>query len=149
MYKKILVPVDETEQSYSAVSLAGLIGAACGTALTLFHVRKHQPEVITDMVTRDRLLELPEIRKEEAIFRRCDQLLGECGLKADKKSVESDNVAECILNECRSGGYDAIVMGHRGRRRLKMLLMGSVAHGVLVEARCTTIMVHVPGEEPE
>lgn len=148
MYKKILVPVDETEQSYSAVSLAGLIGAACGATLTLFHVRKHQPAVITDMVTRDRLLELPEIRKEEAIFRRCDQMLGECGVKADRKSVESDNVAECIVNECRSGGYDAIVMGHRGHRRLKMLLMGSVANGVLVETRCTTIMVHVPGEEP-
>jgi nucleotide-binding universal stress UspA family protein len=149
VYKKILVPVDETEQSYSAVSLAGLIAAACGAALTLFHVRKHQPEVITDMVTRDRLLELPEIKREEATFKRCEQILGSCGMRAERKSVESENVAESIVNECRSGGYDAIVMGHRGRKHLKMLLLGSVANGVLVEARCTTIMVHVPGEEPE
>ena len=146
MYKKILIPVDDSEQSYSAVRTAGLIGVAVGASLTLLHVRRPAPEVITDMVTRDRLLELPEIEREEALFRRCGEILGEYGVKADTRSVVSENVAESIIGECRTGNYDAIVMGHRGRRQLKRLLMGSVAHGVLMEAPCTTIMVHQPGE---
>lgn len=144
MYKKILVPVDESEQSYSAVNLAGLIGAATGASLTLVHVRKPVPEVITDMVTRDKLMELPEKRKESAIFGRCGEILSGHGVKAGSKSIVSENVAESIVRECRSGAYDAIVIGHRGRRELKQLLLGSVANGVLREAPCTTIMVHAP-----
>lgn len=147
MYKKILVPVDETKQSYSAVSLAGLIGAATGASLTLFHVRKPSPEVVTDMVTQDRLLELPGIEKERRIFEHCNKILQDSGVVGDNRSMESGNVAEAIVRECQTGHYDAIVMGHRGRKHLKQLLMGSIAHGVLAESQCATIMLHVPGEE--
>lgn len=144
MYKKILVPVDGSKQSYNAVHLAGLVGAASGASLTLVHVRKPVPEVITDMVTRDKLMELPQKREEEAIFECCGEILGGYGVKAGSKSIVSENVAESIVKECRSGAYDAIVIGHRGRRELKQLLLGSVANGVMVEAPCTTIMVHAP-----
>jgi nucleotide-binding universal stress UspA family protein len=56
-------------------------------------------------------------------------------------------VAGTIIRECGTGKYDVIVMGHRGRSQLKQLMLGSVANGVLVEAKCPTIMVHIPRAE--
>ncbi len=75
---------------------------------------------------------------------RYREILSGFGVEPRVKLVESDNVAAEIIKECRSGAYDVIVMGHRGRKALKQLLLGSVANGVLVEATCPVIMVHVP-----
>ena len=63
MYKSILLPVDDSEQSYSAVELAGVLSCGCGAMLTLFHVRRPPQEVVTDMVTEDKLFALPLIKK--------------------------------------------------------------------------------------
>jgi nucleotide-binding universal stress UspA family protein len=69
-------------------------------------------------------------------------------VKAATLSKVDANIAESIIKECGTGKYDVIVMGHRGRSRLRQLMLGSVANGVLVEARCPTIMVHIPRSEP-
>ncbi len=148
MYKDILVPVDDTEQSYGAVDVAGLLAAAGGGAITLFHVRKPEEEVITDAVTREPLMQQDELARQQRIFRRCERILAARNVKATTLSKVDAHVAEAIIRECDTGRYDAIVMGHRGRSQLKQLMLGSVANGVLVEAKCPIIMVHVPCGEP-
>lgn len=104
VYKNILVPVDDQDQSYAAIRVAGMM-ASC----------------------------------EKSGF----------GIEPQVKLVESDNTAAEILDECGTGAYDVIVMGHRGRKTLKQLILGSVANGVLMEATCPVIMVHVPKGERE
>ena len=148
MYRSILVPVDDSEQSYGALEVAGLLASASGARVTLFHVQRPPEEVITAMVDRGRLMQLHQIEKQSIIFGRCRQVLSGHGVEAAEVSRVSPSVATAIIEECRTGKYDAIVMGHRGRAELKRLLLGSVAHGVLVEARCPTIMVHIPGGGP-
>ncbi|OPY25788.1 MAG: Universal stress protein [Methanocella sp. PtaU1.Bin125] len=144
MYKRVLVPVDDTEQSYCAVDVAGWLASASGGSVTLFHVRKPTEEVVTDIVTKDPLMQQGELRKQKQIFRRCDKILSAYGVKANAIAKVDANIAGSITSECETGKYDAIVMGHRGRSQLKQLMLGSVANGVLVEAKCPTIMVHVP-----
>lgn len=148
MYRSMLVPVDDTEQSYAAVDVAGMLAAAGDGSVTLFHVRKPEEEVVTDIVTKDPLLQQGELRRQERIFRRCEEILASRGVKAHVISKVDANIAGSIIGECGTGKYDVIVMGHRGRSRLKQLMLGSVANGVLVEAKCPTIMVHVPQAEP-
>ncbi len=145
VYKNILIPVDDQEQSYSAVGVAGMM-ASCGKAgITLFHVRHPPEEVVTDIVTKDKLFSIPLQEKENRMFSRCRDILSGYGIEPQVKLIESDNVAAEIIKECRSGDHDVIIMGHRGRKTLKQLLLGSVANGVLVEASCPVIMVNVPG----
>jgi nucleotide-binding universal stress UspA family protein len=144
VYKSILLPVDDSEQSYAAVELAGVLSCGCGASLTLFHVRKPPQGVVTDMVTEDKLFALPLIKKEREMFTRCKDILGQFHIDPQAKLVESEMVASEILKECKSGHYDAIIMGHRGRKALKQLLLGSVVNGVLVEAECPVIMAHMP-----
>jgi nucleotide-binding universal stress UspA family protein len=70
MYRKMLVPVDDTEQSYGAVNVAGLLASLIGATVTLFHVRKPAEEVVTDIITKDPLMQQGELRRQEKIFRR-------------------------------------------------------------------------------
>lgn len=144
MYKNILIPVDDQEQCYSAISVGGMMASCQKAGVTLFHVRRPPEEVVTDIVTKDKLFSLPLQAHENRMFARCREILLGFGIEPRVKLVESENVAARIIEECRSGAYDVIVMGHRGRKTLKRLLLGSVANGVLVEATCPVIMVHVP-----
>ncbi len=144
MYRNILIPIDDREQSYAAVRVAGMMASCEKAGITLFHVRQPPEEVVTDIVTEDKLFSLPLKERESRMFSRCRDILSGFGIEPLVKLIESPNVAAEILKECRSGTYDVIVMGHRGRKTLKQLLLGSVANGVLVEASCPVIMVHIP-----
>ncbi len=144
MYKNILIPVDDQEQSYAAIRVAGMMAACDKAGITLFHVRKPPMEVVTDIVTKDKLFGLPLQEHESRMFTRCRDELKKFGIEPRVKVTESDNVAAQILKECRTGAYDVIIMGHRGRKALKQLMLGSVANGVLTESKCPVIMVHVP-----
>lgn len=144
VYRSILLPVDDTEQSYAAVELAGVLSCGCGAALTLFHVRKPPQEVVTDMVTEDKLFALPLIKQEREMFSRCKDILRQFNIGPQVKLVESESIVSEILKESKAGKYDAIIMGHRGRKALKQLLLGSVVNGVLTEAECPVIMAHMP-----
>jgi nucleotide-binding universal stress UspA family protein len=106
---------------------------------------RHPPkEVVTDIVTEDKLFALPLKEHESRMFSRCKDILSGFGVEPQVKLLESANVAAEVIKECRSGAYDVIVMGHRGRKTLKQLMLGSVANGVLVESSCPVIMVHMP-----
>ena len=144
VYKSILIPVDDQEQSYSAVGVAGMMASCARAGVTLFHVRQPPEEVVTDIVTEDKLFSLPLKEHESRMFARCLDILSGYGIEPRVRLAESRNVAARILKECRSGEYDVIVLGHRGRKTVKQLLLGSVANGVLVEATCPVIMVPVP-----
>jgi nucleotide-binding universal stress UspA family protein len=144
VYKNILIPVDDQEQSYAAIRVAGMMAACDKAGITLFHVRKPPREVVTDIVTEDKLFALPLMEHESRMFARCRDELVKFGIEPKVKLAESENVAAEILKECRTGAYDVIVMGHRGRKALKQLMLGSVANGVLTESSCPVIMVHVP-----
>jgi nucleotide-binding universal stress UspA family protein len=144
VYKNILIPVDDQEQSYAAVGVAGAMASCDKAEITLFHVRKPPMEVITDIVTKDKLFSLPLMEQESRMFGHCKDILSPFGVEPKVVLVESENVAGEILRECRSGDHDTIVMGHRGRKALKQLILGSVANGLLAESSCPVIMVHVP-----
>ncbi len=146
MYRNILAPVDDQEQSYAAMRVIGMMAACDKAMVTLFHVRKPPEEVVTDIVTEEKLFALPLKENESRMFAKCRDALMTFGVEPATKVVESDSIAAAILEECRSGGYDVIIMGHRGRKALKQLLLGSVANGVLTESTCPVILVHTPKE---
>jgi nucleotide-binding universal stress UspA family protein len=144
VYKNILVPVDDQEQSYASVRVAGMLAACNKAGITLLHVGKPPMEVVTDMVTKDKLFDLPLQDQDKRMFEQCKNILSSFDIEPKIKFVQSNNVAKEILNECRIGAYDTIVMGHRGRKALNQLILGSVANGVLTESECPVIMVNIP-----
>ena len=53
----------------------------------------------------------------------------------------SNGIAAAIVNYAEDDKSDLIVMGTRGRTRLKKMLLGSVAQGVVTYAPCPVIVV--------
>jgi nucleotide-binding universal stress UspA family protein len=53
---------------------------------------------------------------------------------------EGDPALE-IVNAAKEGGFDAIVLGHRGMGKMKELFMGSISEKVVHLASCPVIIV--------
>ncbi len=51
-----------------------------------------------------------------------------------------------LVDAARDAGADLIVLGHRGRGPLATRLLGSVGHGVLLQASCPVTMVPEPDD---
>ena len=48
---------------------------------------------------------------------------------------------EALAEEANSGGYDLLVVGHRGLGALKELFMGSTAKSVIDRVHCSVLIV--------
>ena len=57
------------------------------------------------------------------------------------KILDHTNVALALVNEAEKGSYDIIVVGSRGRGRLKSLFLGSVAYGVANSSKNNVLIV--------
>ena len=60
---------------------------------------------------------------------------------ANKFTPKYYDVAEDILNEAQAGGCDTIVMGRRGLGMAKALLLGSVTHKVVQNAKGCAVTI--------
>jgi nucleotide-binding universal stress UspA family protein len=69
-----------------------------------------------------------------------EKVVKERGISVDKVLREGDIVKE-IVAEAQKGGYDLIVLGHRGMSRLGELLLGAVSEGVSHKAPCPVLIV--------
>jgi nucleotide-binding universal stress UspA family protein len=68
-------------------------------------------------------------------------ILSSKGIPSTAKISDHMDVASALSEEAEKGAYDLIVVGHRGRGRLRALLMGSVASGVANSAKTNVLIV--------
>lgn len=145
--KKILVAVDGSGNSLEAVRYVGRLMPPKATHITLFNVFEVLPESCWDTVAGRApapqsvsLLEWgPQQRKLiEGFMQRAVNLLREMGY--DPQSIatvirpRNIGVARDIARETRQG-YDALVLGRRGRGDLRDLICGSVASKLMSHVR--------------
>ncbi len=130
MYQKVLVPLDDSEDSRSVVkALSGLI--AEGGEAILLHVIPPGKTRSTGSFTV-----LATDQEEEARVRAMFHLnrlsgeLSESSIRSTCAVVVSKSVAECIANYASQEGADLIAMYTHGRMGLAKLLKGSVTADV-------------------
>jgi Ala-tRNA(Pro) deacylase len=138
-FARILVAVDESEPSKSAVDLAAELAAKTGAIARLIHVidttQNWDPELV---ISGQGAYEL--FRSEgQWLLRRAQKRLG--------KQIRSDyelligNPIEVIVADAKQWNADVIVIGTHGRGRLSTLLIGSTAQGVVQRADCPVLVV--------
>jgi nucleotide-binding universal stress UspA family protein len=150
MYKvaKILVPVDFSSCSRSALSHALSLGAQLGAALHVLHVTdvphfKKEPRVAAEHAS----VSLREYALEEAQV-ELEAFLNSLEAKDRDKlasSIEVGSARSCILEQAKRGAYDLIVMGTQGRTGRVHALAGSVAESVVRLAPCPVLTVRDSG----
>jgi nucleotide-binding universal stress UspA family protein len=159
MAHKVIIALDSSEGAWRAVEyVAEVFGHTPGVQVTLFHVLSGLPPAFWDdghiledkeKESRQRLVAAWQKEQEkqwQGLVQKAHDRLTKAGVHKDAVlnnfKPKYFDVAEDILNEAEDGNFDTIVMGRRGMGMAKALLLGSVTHKVVQNAKsCAVIIV--------
>jgi nucleotide-binding universal stress UspA family protein len=159
MAHKVIIALDSSEGAWRAVEyVAEVFGHTPGVQVTLLHVLSGLPPAFWDdghiledkeKESRQRLVAAWQKEQEkqwQGLVQKAHDRLTKAGVPKDAVlnnfKPKYFDVAEDILNEAEDGNFDTIVMGRRGMGMAKALLLGSVTHKVVQNAKsCAVIIV--------
>jgi nucleotide-binding universal stress UspA family protein len=138
--RKILVPIDLSEQSIVALRYAVSFAGQIGARITLLHVIEplisYQDMAYIGGVSPDRIISLTE----QIIARICEQEKVKPVLIRQIK-VESGVPCEKIIETAKAQKADLIILATHGRTGLAHILLGSTAEKVVRLASCPVFVV--------
>ncbi len=154
--KKILVPVDGSNASISAVKKSIEIGKNYNSDIKLITVvkstenkRKSRNEnlwsavdgsIITNSVELENKLETKYVENAQMLLDQIIRKLDFNGTRVEKEVLIGDPF-EKIVECARNGNYDLIIMGNRGFSKVKRFFVGSVTQKVLSESPCPVLVI--------
>lgn len=155
MYKKILVPFDNSESSrhalQNALDLVSGIADAQVTVLNVvewhdynaetFKIASRMSGVVGDALDMNAISEIDDAAESEEVSRvRCDiaDIAGDA--ECVDIAVVNGSPHDTIVAFASDNDYDCIVMGHRGMGVIRGML-GSVAFSVLQKANKPVLVV--------
>lgn len=135
-FKRILVPVDFSDQSLNALRTARMLAGDDASRLCVLHVAEplHVDwHADTSAIQREAH---KVVREVLAKFVRA-----EFGEAAPKALFRPGNPVDVILKQAATMKADLIVLGTQGRTGLPRALIGSVAERVVRHAPCPVLVV--------
>ena len=130
MYQKVLVPVEDSEDSRSVIKALSALVAEDGEAILLNVIpprRTRQTQGFNVLASQQ---EEEERGRAMVHLNRLSGELSEASIKSSCAVVVSSSVPECIANFASQEGADLIAMYTHGRTGLAKMLKGSVAADV-------------------
>ena len=143
-FRRILVPTDFSERSYTAFQVALKHAQCMGSTLVLFHVIPREQIRFTREILVEGKTTIPGYTEDELLERRKAKMRNEFSEhfpNYDKATVRIEtevrvgNPVEEILKAIKELDIDAVVMGTHGRTGLDLVLIGSVAEKVVRHAK--------------
>ncbi len=128
--QRILVPVDYSSCSRTALEFAMTLAAQLGASLDVVHAWD-RPSYISDAVLNEPSSGTSLVRMiQENAQRELDDFLGtakQSNAATLTGRLISGAPASALLRELRHGSFGLVIMGTHGRTGLSQLLLGSVA----------------------
>lgn len=145
--RKILVPIDFSEQSRVALEYAAGLLVAPGATIDIVHVWEpvvFEPSGLVPMDLQGTIVQATQANAERMLeaFRRS---AAERGVAIGSARTVQGAPWSSIVDCARTGGYDLIVIGTHGRTGVSRALIGSVAERVVRHAHCPVLTVRTPG----
>lgn len=143
MFKHILVPVDGSATSLSAVAKAAELAKAFGSEVTAVYVLDPYPftGVGADFAYGQAQYLSAATAEANKALEEVNQAMANSGVVVKTLVGEGHAVHEGIVRVGENVGADLIVMGSHGRRGLEKLVLGSVAQRVLQAAHVPVLVV--------
>jgi nucleotide-binding universal stress UspA family protein len=142
--RKILCPVDFSENSRKAISVAKAYAGLFSADLRIMHVvpshlmkEKWEQWINPDKNDNQRFEE--GLRSDAAS--KLSQLTKEFNMPAEAEIVQGA-AGQMVCASAEEGAYDMIVMGARGLSYLQGVLIGSTTETVLKSSPCPVLIVH-------
>lgn len=136
-FKKILVPIDDSEHSKRAFHYAMGLAQTQGAHVALLHCYGRIPMLIGGEARENLVREY--VRESEKLLNPYAKKLREINSEP-VLIIKEGRAGDVIVSEAESGDYDLIVMGSRGLSDLGGMIMGSSAHKVLSAAKCPVLL---------
>lgn len=136
-FKKILVPIDDSEHSKNAFRYAMGLAQTQGAHVALLHCYGRIPMLIGGEARENLVREY--VRESEKLLNPYAKKLREVNCEP-ALIIKEGRPGDVIVGEANGGGYDLIVMGSRGLSDLGGMIMGSAAHKVLSAAACPVLL---------
>ena len=137
--KKILVPVDFSENSKKILAAAGYFSGKCEARLHAVFVVQSFDDYSGFFVPH-----MPVAKFEEEMVQAAEQKMESflTGMKDIKAKVLVGDVAEEIIRHAEENGMDMIVMGTHGYKGLEKVMFGSVAEKVVRSSPCPVLTIN-------
>ncbi len=147
MSRKILVPIDGSEQAFKAIDVAARLAHNGDAEVVLLNVvgREQLPEAVRRFAQVEHIDGPPEWQYEQLVAagvlkagqkRACNN-----GIKSVDTRVRHGDPTKAIVEAASFDLVDMIVMGNRGLGAIKGLAFGSVSQKVSHLAPCSVITV--------
>jgi nucleotide-binding universal stress UspA family protein len=147
MYRRILVPLDQSTTSQRGLQEAIQLAKAFDASLVLLHVVEYFP-MMADM-TGTVVLEQVATQMRTAgqqLLQRAHEAARSAGVASEThlEDVAAARVCDVVVQHAQDHRCDLIVMGTHGRRGVEHALLGSDAERVLRQAPCAVLVVRTP-----
>lgn len=135
--ERILLSTDGSVYSEGAVREAIQLAKKCASAFTAISVIETNPEFES---LAPAYLEKQE-KEAHALLDQVRKQAAQAGLACETVVREGEDSYQYIIEEARTRKISLIVMGRRGRKGLKRLVMGSTTARVIGHAPCNVLVV--------
>ena len=145
--KKILVPIDGSEEAFRAIDLAAELAYKGNAEVVLLNVigREQMPDAIRRFASVEHIDGPPEWQYEQlvaaGVLKAGQQRARDKGIKTIDTRVRHGDSAKAIVEAASDKSIDKIVMGNRGLGSVRGLAFGSVSQKVSQLASCSVITV--------
>ena len=143
-YNHILVPVDGSQISFSAVKKAAQIAKAFNGKLSLISLVAEDPFTDADFYYSSAVMKdyfVQAYQNAEAALKEASEFATAEGVEAELKIIKGQVSAEGVSNAAKDENVDLIVMGSHGRKGFKKLMLGSCAQDVLNKTELPVLIV--------
>ena len=137
--KKVLVPVDFSENSKKILEAAGYFSGKCQAKLHVVFVVQSFDDYSGFFVPH-----MPVAKFEEEMVEAAEAKMK--NFLADQGNIEAKvlvgDVAEEIIRHTEESGMDLIVMGTHGYKGIEKVMFGSVAEKVVRSSPCPVLTIN-------
>ena len=143
-YQNILVPVDGSEISLSAVKKAAQLAQAFNSQLTLISLVSEDPFVNADFYYPSPIMKeyfVQAYANAEKSLKEAQIIASENGVNANIEIVKGEVSEKGLIETAEKLNTDLIVIGSHGRKGFQKFLLGSFAQDVLQGTKLPVLIV--------
>ncbi len=143
-YKHLLVPVDGSQISFSAVKQAAILAKTLESELTLISLVAEDPFTDADFYYSSTIMKeyfVQAYENADKALLEAKKIAEEVGITAKTSIIKGQINAKGVVEAAEKCHADLIVMGSHGRKGFQKMILGSFAQDILTNTNLPVLII--------